>query len=567
VSTVRASRSSQQNQNGHAWPTLRLPPQNLEAEQGVLGSVLRDGDRLPDVAQVLRPDDFYRDSHQILYRAILGLYDQGKGIDALILAEELKRRGEFEKVGGDQALFELLDCVPHAANTLYHAQIVREKAVGRRIIELCESTLADAYSLNRTAEELVSLASHRFETLRETLGTSSGGLAALSDADLGIVGADTVEPENVESLWDNRVYIGKLNLMAGEGGDGKSQTVSRVVAATTNPGVAMPDGSKALLNGRCIIVAPEDGAADTVIPRLKAAGADPSKVVILTAKVTAKAKDGTLCVNLMSFQNRDYWEHVIRRVGDVVLIAADPIPACLGRGVNDHRNQEVRMVLEPFVDMLNRLRVALVGVTHLGKSPDVRNPTHKILGSVAYANISRSTHLTSRDPEDPKRRMLFHLKNTYGEERPTLAFRIAEHQVERRDGELVRTSRVEYEADPIEANAVDILEAGRNPGKRRGPSPEKTRKVAEWLFDFLNSRPGAEPFAAIIEAAGALGFVGTQKSDGKWSNPRALYLAKDAVPGLEGERAGYSIDDFKVPIRDGGREILHWRLSRDEGSF
>jgi replicative DNA helicase len=173
--------SASTNGNGHSspprrqapsgFPEDRLPPQNLEAEQGVLGGLLRDNERLHDVVQILRPEDFYRDSHQILYRAIRDLYDQSKGIDALILAEELKRRGEFEKVGGDQALFELLDSVPHAANTLYYAQIVREKAVGRQLIECANEILRDGYSHAMTADELLQSAERRIFQIAEESAT------------------------------------------------------------------------------------------------------------------------------------------------------------------------------------------------------------------------------------------------------------------------------------------------------------------------------------------------------------------------------------------------------------
>ena len=82
-------------------PGDRLPPQNLEAERSVLGSILLDNEVLHDVVIFLRVEDFYRDAHQVIYAAIRDLYDKGKGIDAVTLAEELKHRDQFEQVGGD----------------------------------------------------------------------------------------------------------------------------------------------------------------------------------------------------------------------------------------------------------------------------------------------------------------------------------------------------------------------------------------------------------------------------------------------------------------------------------
>lgn len=114
----------------------RLPPQNLEAEKGVLGSVLLDNDVLHEVVAMLSVDDFYRDTHQTIYQAIRDLYDQGKGIDAVTLADELTRRDQFEKIGGDEALREIVNSVPHAANARYYAAIVRERSISRQLIDM-----------------------------------------------------------------------------------------------------------------------------------------------------------------------------------------------------------------------------------------------------------------------------------------------------------------------------------------------------------------------------------------------------------------------------------------------
>src|SRR5262245_50361684 len=93
----------------------RLPPQNLEAEQGVLGSILLDNEVVHDVVSKLKVEDFYRDTHQTIYRAIRELYDLGKPIDGLTLSHALAQRGELQAVGGDEALSEMVESVPHAA--------------------------------------------------------------------------------------------------------------------------------------------------------------------------------------------------------------------------------------------------------------------------------------------------------------------------------------------------------------------------------------------------------------------------------------------------------------------
>lgn len=145
----------------------RLPPQNLEAEQGVLGSVLLDNDVLHEVVPLLKVEDFYRDSHQLLYRAIRDLYDLGRAIDAITLADELTRRGEYERIGGDETLSQLLSMVPHPANATYYANIVRAKSIQRNLIAAANEILHEGYSNAHTADELIELAEQRVFTIAE----------------------------------------------------------------------------------------------------------------------------------------------------------------------------------------------------------------------------------------------------------------------------------------------------------------------------------------------------------------------------------------------------------------
>ncbi|HEV3163334.1 MAG TPA: replicative DNA helicase [Isosphaeraceae bacterium] len=147
--------------------TDRLPPQNLEAEQGVLGAILLDNEVLHDVVPILDVDDFYRDSHQILYKTIRDLYDQGKAIDAIILVDELSRRNQLKDVGGDEAIVEILKSVPHAANAKYHAGIVREKSITRQLIEAGNEILHDGYSNNFSADQLLESAEQRVFEIAE----------------------------------------------------------------------------------------------------------------------------------------------------------------------------------------------------------------------------------------------------------------------------------------------------------------------------------------------------------------------------------------------------------------
>lgn len=128
-------RTRQRTPQADAAVDGRQPPQDLGAEQSVLGGMLLSKDAIADVLAKLRPDDFYRPNHQRIYNAILDLYGKGEPCDAVTLAAELDRRGGLQRVGGAPYLHTLIATVPTAANAGYYAGIVAEKAVLRRLVE------------------------------------------------------------------------------------------------------------------------------------------------------------------------------------------------------------------------------------------------------------------------------------------------------------------------------------------------------------------------------------------------------------------------------------------------
>ncbi|MDD4865672.1 MAG: replicative DNA helicase [Mycobacterium sp.] len=113
----------------------RQPPQDLDAERSVLGGMLLSKDAIADVLERMRPGDFYRPAHQNVYDVILDLYGRGEPADAVMVAAELDRRGQLNRVGGAPYLHTLISTVPTAANAGYYADIVAEKAVLRRLIQ------------------------------------------------------------------------------------------------------------------------------------------------------------------------------------------------------------------------------------------------------------------------------------------------------------------------------------------------------------------------------------------------------------------------------------------------
>jgi replicative DNA helicase len=113
----------------------RTPPQDLVAEQSVLGGMLLSKDAIADVVEVLRPGDFYRPAHQTIYDAVIDIYGRGDPADPVTIAAELTRTGMLGKIGGAPYLHTLIASVPTAANAGYYAEIVRERAILRRLVE------------------------------------------------------------------------------------------------------------------------------------------------------------------------------------------------------------------------------------------------------------------------------------------------------------------------------------------------------------------------------------------------------------------------------------------------
>jgi replicative DNA helicase len=113
----------------------RTPPQDYAAEQGVLGAMLMSKDAIAEVLEVIKPTDFYRPAHELIYQAILDLYGQGEPADPVTVAAELERRGELSRVGGHIYLADLLSSIAVAANAVYYAEIVRDKATLRRLVD------------------------------------------------------------------------------------------------------------------------------------------------------------------------------------------------------------------------------------------------------------------------------------------------------------------------------------------------------------------------------------------------------------------------------------------------
>ncbi len=380
----------------------------------------------------------------------------------------------------------------------------------------------------------------------------------LTDDDLGILSGDQIDPTPVDWHWKERLAVKKMNLIVGEGKQGKTQLALYVVATTTTGG-DWCDGSGAAQQGTAIILSAEDDPEDTLAPRLVAMGANMSKVKIIRAeyRITRPGKDPV--INPVTFQDLAYWRAVFRRFPDTRVFLADPLPAYLGRGVNDHKNAEIRSVLTPFLGLVRDFELAMLSISHLNKSIDPGKPiSHRILGSVAYGNLARSIHFVAKDKNNPERRLFMQTDNTLARsDLPSVAFTLEPRDVvNQKTGLTFQIWVPKFEDQTVQVDPADVLNGvGRKP---RGPAPVQTLKLAKFLLDLLRDN-GPVLLGKIADDVGTKGYLGNMLStaDGKtkWSGFNNLYRAIEQVPKLpapdEGWRIMTSKDDPGLRSVDG----------------
>ena len=150
----------------------RVPPQNIEAEQSVLGAMLIDNTAAISVTEMLLPEDFYRESHKIIYRAMLSLLAKNEPLDMITLINELKKMNKLDDVDGVAYITLLANFVPTAVNVKYHAKIVEEKSILRQLVEGGTAIAYMGYEGTGEATDILDKAEKRILNLY----TSRGGL-------------------------------------------------------------------------------------------------------------------------------------------------------------------------------------------------------------------------------------------------------------------------------------------------------------------------------------------------------------------------------------------------------
>ena len=284
-----------------------------------------------------------------------------------------------------------------------------------------------------------------------------------------------VQRESVSWLWQNRIPFGKLTLLDGDPGLGKS-TVALTVAAQVTIGGLLPGNGTPLTPGDVLLLSFEDGLGDTIRPRLEAAGADLTRVHV--PEFPESLPDGSEYQRPPVIPDDLPALRSLIEAKGVKLIIVDPLMAALSGDVNSYRDQDVRRALAPLSILAEETGVAVLVLRHMNKGGG-GNALYRGGGSIGITGAARSVLLMAKDPDDEEKRVIAPVKNNLSKFAPSLSFRLEDY------GDV---GRVVWEGEsPHSANA---LAAGVQEIPGEAPALEE---AVEFLLDLLADGPVSAP--------------------------------------------------------------------------
>jgi putative DNA primase/helicase len=328
-----------------------------------------------------------------------------------------------------------------------------------------------------------------------------------------------INAKAVNWLWPGRIARGKTTIVAGNPGLGKSQITASIAAVVTTGGRWPVDRTQCGL-GDVLFLTAEDDPADTLRPRLEAAGADLARVHVVDGVIRGYTGDGARKDRMFSLEeDLQALEAKLAELGNVAAVVIDPITAYLG-DTDSHRNAEVRALLAPLSELAAHHNVSIIGVSHMSKAAGMQ-ALMRVNGSMAFVAAARAAYFVGSDPTDKTRRLFLPMKNNLGPDSTGLAFRIEGATVDSTAGPL-ETSRVAWESEAVTLTADEAMQAET--------TPQDTSALAEaidWLRETLAEGP--KPASEIFKLASANGI-----SKGTLNRAKSELGIKPAKAGMGG---------------------------------
>ena len=275
----------------------------------------------------------------------------------------------------------------------------------------------------------------------------------------------------IDWVWEGRIPNGRISLLNGVPGEGKSFFTTDL-AARISTGSPFPDGQECE-HGSVLLICAEDDPGDTIAPRLRAAGADMNRIHLLTM-VKRLDKNGKKNETVFTLQDIEVLKKAMNSINDLRLVVIDPIGSYLGGRTDSHRDNEVRAVLAPVAQLASLHNVAMLVVCHSRKSFS-SHADDNVMGSRAFTGLARTVWHLIRDKDDKHRRLLLPGKNNLAAEGDGLAFTIGGDP-----------AHILWEKDPVMMNADECMAAA---GSVSGPPPERREAAEEFLVELLKDAP------------------------------------------------------------------------------
>jgi len=406
--------------------TTHLPPHDLEAEQSVLGAVLVNPNAITAVAESLSADDFYRDTHRLIYRAVLTLYDKGEEVDVVTLSAQLEREGVLERAGGREFVHTLAEFVPAAANAAHYAGIVREQSVLRALIRVGNEIAELGYQhpgnthelLDRCEQKVFAIQQQRrvaeFQHIKEILVRNFEYLEKMQEEGGGVSGVASGF-EGIDKLTGG-FQKANLIVLAARPGVGKTSlalNIAQTVAVQRKEPVAIFSlemsaqelGERMMCSSARVSshkVRTGSLAADDFAKLVQAAGE------LEKADIFVDDTPGLNMFELRAKARRLQAKHALS------LVIVDYLQLMSGDSRAENRQQEVSNISRSMKQLARELDVPVIAVSQLNRSPEARADREPQLADLRESGaIEQDADMVMflyEDPSDPASKGVVKLK-------------------------------------------------------------------------------------------------------------------------------------------------------------